>query len=274
MSYQLLINNSPILSGSIVTGAVIIVLLLIILAVIIDAFWRRIRDSETMRYEFITIIAHKFRTPLTSIKWILENMSTNETDPLKKESLSGIKASNEKLIALTGTLVELTDSANEKRSAYVWEKVNFCDFTRSVAETYKDTFHEKNIFFSVKCDDPEVLVTVDRSRMEFVLQTLFENACNYTSPGKNVDAIVERKGHHAVFSVTDHGIGIAKEDMPKVFSKFFRAENARQADTEGLGVGLFLARSIMTRHHGRIAVYSDGIDKGSTFMLTLPRVRK
>ncbi len=274
MNYQLIINDSTVLSGNVWTATIIIVLALVILVVMAGLLLRRIRQGEAMRYEFITMIAHKFRTPLTSIKWLLESMVSSEIDPQKKENLSDLVTSNEKLIALTGTMVELTDLDNQTKSLYSWETIPFCDFVRSVFDQYKNAFHEKNIFISLQCSDPDLLVTIDRSRMEFVLQTLFENSCNYTPTGKNVDVTVVRKGRKAVLSVTDNGIGIDNSDLPKIFSKFFRTENARRADTEGIGVGLFLAKSIVRRHHGHMVVYSAGINQGSTFTLTLPSVRK
>ena len=270
MDYKLIIDDSTILSGNfwIVFGAIFLVIA--ITAGIINILWRRNRSIEIMRYEFITMIAHKFRTPLTSIKWLLENMLTDETDSYKRESLTGMKISNEKLVSLTGTLIELTDQDNKAKADFTWEDVNYYDFVKSITDTYTNSFHEKNIAFSLQCADPDLKVTIDRSRLEFVIQTLLENAHNYTSSGRRVDVILGKDQNRAVLAVSDSGIGIDKVDIPKIFAKFFRTNNARQADTEGIGVGLYLANSIVRRHHGRLTVDSAGIDLGSTFTLILP----
>ncbi len=272
MDYQLIINNAVLVSGSIWVALAIIVAIVVALAIAINFFLRKIHEGETMKYEFITIIAHKFRTPLTTSKWLLENMMVEETDPHIKENFGDMKASNEKLISLTATLIELTNLDNENRSAYSWKNTRLCDFVKAVADTHKEMFHEKNIFFSQQCSDPDVEVSIDQPRMEFVLQTLFENACTYTPTGRNVDVVIAAEGRKAVIAVTDHGIGIERYDLPKIFSKFFRAENAKNIDTEGFGVGLYLAQSIVRRHKGKIRAYSAGIDQGSTFTITLPRV--
>lgn len=273
MTYQLTVNGASILSGDLWAAAAIIIAILVLLSAAAAYFWRTVRETETMKYEFITIIAHKFRTPLTTSKWLLENMAVEETDPHIKENFGDLKDSNEKLIALTGTLIELTNLDNENRASYAWEKVPLCEFAKSVADAHKDMFHEKNIFVSVQCADPRVLVSLDRPRMEFVLQTLLENACTYSPTGRNVEVVVAHEGGSAVVAVTDHGIGVSRGDLPKLFRKFYRTDNAKSVDTEGFGVGLFLAQSIARRHGGKIRAYSAGVDQGSTFTLTLPRAR-
>lgn len=226
-------------------------------------------EGEKFKYDFITIIAHKFRTPLTQIKWILDDMR-DDPDPHRRENFVRIRSSNEKLINLTGTLIELTNLNRERKELYSFETVPICDFVKTVADAHKDYFHEKNIFLSINCSDPDTKVSIDRRRMEFVLQTLLENARIYTPPGRNVDVAVGKIAGRAVVVVSDHGIGIDSSDLPKVFTKFYRADNARKTDTEGFGVGLFLAQTIVREHHGRITADSAGADQGSTFTITLP----
>jgi signal transduction histidine kinase len=255
-----------------------VIILIIILAAIITALsryiWKKLHRNEALKYEFITIIAHKFRTPLTTAKWSLGELVTGETDPFKKKSLEEIQQSNEKLIKLTGTLIELTDSDDVTASSYNFEHVGLSEFVRSIAAPFKDIFHEKNIFFSVLCPDTDVYANIDRSRIEFVLQSLLENADAYSTPGGNVDIKISQLGRLASISVTDNGIGIDRADFPNLFTKFFRAKNAQLVDTEGFGVSLYLAKTIMRRHKGSIEVSSPGTGKGATFTLTLPAVNQ
>ena len=253
-------------------------ILIIIIAAIIIALsryiWNKLHRNEALKYEFITIIAHKFRTPLTTIKWSMDELISSEQDPYKRKSFEDIRQSNEKLIKLTGTLIELTDSDDASVSSYSFEDVGLNEFVRSIAAPFKDIFHEKNIFFSVLCPEVDVVAKLDRSRIEFVLQSLLENANTYSSPGGNVDVRVAQIGREAQISVTDNGIGIDRADFPNLFSKFFRAKNAQLADTEGFGVSLYLARTIMRRHKGAIDVASAGLGKGATFSVRLPAMNK
>lgn len=243
---------------------------LIILGLLIHFIIKKFSTNETLKYEFITIVAHKFRTPLTHVKWSADALLEKEQDPYKRQSIEDIQQSNEKLIKLTNTLIELTDSDNDSTSTYAFEKVLLCEFVKTIGDEFKDAFHEKNIFFSIQCPKDDFFVKIDRQRMEFVLQALLENALIYTSTGKNVEVYIAKSGHKANISITDHGIGIDEKDIPNIFGKFFRAENARMADTEGFGVGLYLAQAVTNRHKGAIKAYSGGIGTGSTFTITLP----
>ena len=266
LPFSIVIHNT-------VSAALFVLSMALFAIVVIWTISRKLRTNEHLKYEFITIIAHKFRTPLTHVKWSADELVKNETDMYKRQSLQDIQQSNEKLIKLTGTLIELTDTDSSATAAYALKRISINAFTHTIGETYKDTFHEKNIFFSVHTPPQELYVKVDEERMEFVLQTLFENALNYSSPGQNVEVTVERHGHKVVISVTDHGIGIAQKDLPLVFTKFFRAENARAVDTEGFGVGLYLARTVARRHKGMVTIQSPGIGNGATATLVLPLVK-
>lgn len=249
---------------------VVPLLLISAIAIVTIGFlWRKLMKNELLRYEFITIMAHKFRTPLTHIKWTSETLLSGETDPYKQENLKDMQTSNQKLIDLTGTLIELID-ADSSKTLYSLEETDLCEFVRTVGNTVKGPFHRKNIFFSVHCDEKPVPVRIDHSRMEFVLQTLLENAYDYSQPGTNVDITVSTRKGKAVVSVVDHGIGIDPGDIGLIFTKFFRAKNAQAADTEGVGAGLFLSKSVVKRHGGKIEVYSEGLNRGTTFTIVLP----
>jgi signal transduction histidine kinase len=218
-------------------------------------------------------VAHKFRTPLTYVKWVCDTLIPDETDSFKKKSLEDIKRSNQKIIDLTSTLIEIADSESSGGVTYVYEKLPLGELVRDISNKFKDTMHEKNLFFSFDCKNEKAKVRVDKSRFEFVLSTLLENACTYTPPGKNIDISVTSTLFKNYIKVEDSGIGISKQDLPHVFSKFFRGKNARLNDTEGFGVGLYLANSIIKKFHGKMSVESPGEGLGSRFTIRLPRVR-
>ncbi|MEK7464034.1 MAG: HAMP domain-containing sensor histidine kinase [Patescibacteria group bacterium] len=270
MNFEIIINDSYSIFANLLSIVLFAALLLFILLFITRMIWRKFRKYETLKYEFVTIIAHKFRTPLTQMKWIAETILEKEQDPYKVESLKSLNQSNQGLISLTGTLIELTDSAHTSLAAYNLEKIDVCKLAGSVLETLKKEFHEKNLFFGIQCSDAEIFAKADRTRLEFVIQTLLENSIRYSPTGRNVEVEVVRNRRKVQIKVIDHGIGIDPADMQSMFTKFFRAQNARSMDTEGFGVGLYLAQSIVKRHKGKIGVYSAGLGQGSTFTVTLP----
>jgi len=105
-------------------------------------------------------------------------------------------------------------------------------------------------------------------------KSISANSYTTTATHSNVEIIVSRAGRKALVSVTDHGIGMDRLDTKRLFTKFFRAKNARAMDTEGFGVSLYLAQSVMQHHHGKIEVFSEGLNKGSTFIISLPIATK
>lgn len=234
--------------------------------------WNKLRENDLLRYEFITIIAHKFRTPLTQIKWSVEELSKIETDAIKVTNLQNIDDSNKKLIDLTGALIDLSNSENTFGSKVSFEECSLCDLLKNVADYYKNVFSKKKIIFSLQCPIFDVRSNVDVERFKFVIQTLLENAFAYTPNGGNVSLNLESSSNKAYILVSDNGIGINKNNISHIFNRFYRTENAMITDTEGFGVGLFLARSIAKRHGGDIKVYSDGEGKGSTFKFILPKI--
>jgi len=272
-TFQILIDNKTVVETTTLNAfAVITIAILAILAIIIF-IWKKLQEDARLKYEFITIVAHKFRTPLTYVKWVCDDMIPSETDQFKKKNLADIKRSNQQLIDLTGTLIEIADSENSKSSSYSNQKIPLCSTFKEVADKVKGAFHEKNIFLGIHCDDESISIKADTTRLEFVFATLLENACIYTPPGKNVDVTISANHSHAYIAIQDGGIGISKEDLPYIFTKFFRGKNARANDTEGFGVGLYLASSIVKHFKGKIKAESTGENKGARFTVILPRVK-
>lgn len=251
---------------------VVFALAVLVLIVILEIV-QHVRNSEKMKYEFITIIAHKFQTPLSQIKWIAENIKSEETSPYTKENIGELQKANENLINLTGTLIEMTDSDNTAKSAYNFERIDLCDLLRKTADSMKNIYKEKNIAFSVSCAQNDIAVSADKTRLEFVIQTILNNAFNYTPTGKSISASIDIDAKKAVLSVRDDGIGIAKDDMSRIGKKFFRGHNSSQMDTEGFGVSLYLADTIIRRHKGIISISSGGVGMGTIATITLPRAK-
>ena len=233
----------------------------------------RIQKNADIKNEFITIISHKFRTPLTSVRWNIEDLISKEQDPEKKKMFEDMRSSNQILISLTNTLIELTRTDKEAKDPSHTENVAVFDFVQGVVAPLQVSFAEKKISFSIICpeDNKKLQVRVDKSRLEFVLNALLKNAITYTPNEGKVELDIIKMGRNVEISVTDTGIGIEKEQIGDIFSEFHRAPNAVSFNTEGLGADLFLVRSIIGRLNGTIRAFSEGKDKGSKFTVSLPR---
>lgn len=248
--------------------------LYLISALIISALgyfiWLKLRESDLLKYEFVTTATHKFRTPLTRIKWATDNLEKTQTPEERLNQLEYIKSANAKLVELTNLLVNVSE-ADSSGYEYHLERN---DISTVIEKTLNDLSNQ----FSVKHQqltkniEPGLYILGDASRIGFIVQTLVENAIHYTGEGGTITVSVSKKDLNVVCSVKDSGIGIPKEELPHLFSKFYRGSRARLADTEGMGIGLYIAKGIITRHKGKMWAESDGADKGSTFSFSLPVV--
>ncbi|MEY2664364.1 MAG: hypothetical protein RIT04_172 [Candidatus Parcubacteria bacterium] len=263
------------LIGNLVPGfpVLLVPIALSLIGVIVGvSFWNKLRMGDHLKYEFVTIVAHKFRTPLTHIKWTTETLIANETNKSKKEDLEAMKISSEKLISLTGTLVNLARADASNDSLYEFKRHQLAPILSGAVEAFKTNYEQKEIALRLNLPDEEVLINADDERIRFVVQTFLENALRYTQKGGSVVVSTIVSPRSVKVLVSDTGIGINRSDIKLVFSKFYRTHNAKSKDSEGFGVGLFLASSVVKRHGGKVEVVSDGEGKGSVFSFTLPRI--
>jgi len=236
--------------------------------------WERMRDIETLKYEFITVVTHKFRTPLTRIKWAAEMLKHHaHKDEDEELALSEIENANEHLVELTDILISLR-ATNDVGYLYELAPFDICVAVEKAAKNMRRHIEDKGIRFSLICPSQRVFVNIDARRIFFAFQIVIENALMYTPKGGRVGDKISSDGRYGVIEVRDTGIGIASEDMSRLFYKFWRSKEAKVADTEGMGIGLFMAREIIDRHGGDITATSAGIGKGATFTIRLPLASK
>ncbi|MFA6432480.1 MAG: HAMP domain-containing sensor histidine kinase [Candidatus Paceibacterota bacterium] len=231
--------------------------------------WHKIREGELMKYEFMTTVTHKFRTPLTHIKWATENLRKSETADDWNEQIGYVEGANAKLVELT----DLLANASETDTDLYQYRLNRHDLSSFVNEIIMSSVAHAS-FKNIKIDNRVPVGTYalfDVARLKFVLQTLIENGINYTKEGGSITITVADRGKQVMCSIKDTGIGIPKNELSLMFTKLYRGKVARLADTEGMGIGLFISRGIITRHHGKMWVESEGENKGSTFSFSLPK---
>jgi signal transduction histidine kinase len=234
--------------------------------------WKKAQESDLLKYEFMNVVTHKFRTPLTSIKWISEDLKTTLPDKYRDE-VHGIQIANEKLVELTGLLSNL--SVNDDKSyQYAFTQV---DLGLALNKTVEERL-QKAASKSINIDytaQPPIFILGDDQKLKFVFQTLLDNALSYTPTGGKITVkVMEAKrflsAPRIVVRISDTGIGIPHDEIKYIFTKFYRAKNGKKADTEGMGIGLYLSRNIVEKHKGKINVESIGEGKGTTFTVVLP----
>lgn len=246
----------PLLSGLVVVGVGV-------------AVWRQIRNADILKYEFINNISHKFRTPLTRIRWLSEELRNSQDQLEKNQTIEQIQSASMRLFELTNIVID-TARDNSESYLYHFNTQQLKDIFVDILKTHEDQIKRKALTVEIHIPDNLPAIVADRTRIQFALQILFENALIYTPASGRVDVEMKAIEREVITTIKDSGIGIAPEDLSRMFSKFYRADNARRTDTEGMGIGLFMAKNIVEKHHGRLWAESAGEGKGSTFSFALP----
>lgn len=230
-------------------------------------YWLQSVEGDRIKYEFITVATHKLRTPLTQISWKVRELIDASDNQKEIEIAQSIQRSTNRLIELTNILFETTQ---ESDYTYNREEIGLVGLTNEVFKKLSSVIEHKNIQTSIHVDG-EVRVFADQRRIHAVIEVLLENAITYTPNGGFVQVIAYDKGGIVSYSVRDSGIGVVPEEKKRIFSRFYRTDAAKRVDTEGVGLGLAMAKSIIQKHGGKIGVESQGEDKGSIFWFTLPK---
>jgi len=244
-----------------------------LIAVVVGVIvWKKIKEVDELKYQFVDVVTHKFRTPLTHIKWSLENLRVATSPEDRADAMTNINDAHTRLFQLTDMLIGLSSSENSQ-FLYTYERESIRKVIDETADAISDRLREKRVTLEVKLPDDIPDVHIDHRRIQFAVQMVMENAVTYSQEGGTVIIAAEYNKEFITLSVHDFGIGITKEDMARIFAKFFRSDTAMLSHTEGLGIGLHISRDILRRHGGDLKAASEGPGKGSTFSLKIPVAR-
>ncbi len=239
----------------------------------------RLRNLDQLKTEFLSIATHQLRTPLTAIKGytslILEGAYGKAPNEMQKILDNIFKSSS--LMAET-----ITDFMNVSRIELGHIEYNKSDFECSqlineVVSELQPRAKEAGLALNMKheCgDNQSPILNGDYGKVKYIFSNLVENAIKYTPHGSvTVSGKINLDRHTVLVTIQDTGIGISKDEIDDLFSKFKRARNAHNINIQGTGLGLFVAREMVKAHGGNIWVESDGEGKGSRFLVELPYVR-
>ena len=231
-----------------------------------------IHESEISRLksDFVSNVSHELKTPLALIRMFGETLDSgmvkDEKDRLKFYSI--IRKESERLTHLINNVLDFSRmDAGVKE--YNFLEADLVETVRSSLEAYKYQISESGFKIESELPGEPVILKIDRDAISQVLLNLLNNAVKYSDEEKYIMVKVWKDSDSAMFSVTDHGVGISKEEMKKIFDKFYRVSTTGTKETRGSGLGLTLAKRIVEAHGGRIDVESE-VGKGSKFTVNIP----
>jgi PAS domain S-box-containing protein len=228
-------------------------------------------DAVRDREAFMAVVAHELKAPLAGIIGYgqLHQRRVQAGDTLKSRDLRGLRTIVDSARQLTTMVDLLQDTMRIEAGTLHINRApcNLCALARDVTETLRATL--KHSALHVHCTEDPLIVEGDLLRLQQVLQNLLQNAIKYSPSGGEIIVQVERVNSQARLSVRDHGIGIPESARERIFERFYRAGNADQEQTGGMGIGLYVVKQIVTLHGGRVEVQSQA-GAGSTFTVWLP----
>ncbi|PKQ30252.1 MAG: sensor histidine kinase [Actinobacteria bacterium HGW-Actinobacteria-10] len=225
-----------------------------------------IEADREMERRLTADVAHELRTPLQAIQATVEAMQDG-VYPADAEHLQVVRDETVRLSRLTSGILELT-RLERGSVALKLERLDVAGPVRAAVDSHRVLFEAAGLELTEALSEG-LVVDADRDRLTQAIGNLLSNAARYTPAGGSVAVSVGRIGERAVIEVADTGIGIAREDLDRVFSRFWRADDARDRATGGLGIGLAVVREIVERHGGIVyAALRDG--GGSRFVVELP----
>lgn len=232
-----------------------------------------LRKQNSVKSDLISISAHQLRTSLSALKWILKMFLDRDLGAITSEQESFIKKayiSNERMIALVNDMLTLTHT-EETALQFKFEEIDLVKLTEEITFEFSGESSKKRIeLIFLKPDEELPKISCDKEMIRVVFQNLIENAMKYSNEGDKVILSAKEKEGMVEISVRDTGIGIDDKTKEKIFEKFYRADNAKEKDPVGSGLGLFTTKTIVEHHKGKIWFESNGGGSGTTFYFSLP----
>ena len=236
----------------------------------IESMLEELKNSEKLRREFVANVSHELRTPLTSIRTYAETLydSPELSEETESDFLHVIVNESDRMTKIVRDLLELSrfDAGNTE---LVIEEFSIEQALRNVCVAVALEASRRGQDFKLEIEEKLPVIFGDKARIEQVLMNIVINALNYTPDEGKVNVFANSTGEGISITISDTGIGIPKEDLPRVFDRFYRVDKARSRESGGTGLGLPIAKEIVTMHGGDIQISSTP-GEGTTVTITLP----
>ncbi|MFO7681450.1 MAG: ATP-binding protein [Chloroflexota bacterium] len=228
-------------------------------------------EADNLKDAFITSISHELRTPLTVIKVyadLLQKSGNGQLTDRQIQFLRNIERSSQQLENHISQLINISEI--QAGTIHInLQPQDFVGLVQQAITNWQHRIESKGLHLNVHLPAEPLLVLADTVQLGWAVESLLSNAHNYTMSGGQITVTVDNYNENARLQVQDTGIGIAAVDQGQLFNQFFRAQNSVNFEIRGVGLGLFIARSVVETHHGHVEVISE-LGRGSTFTVELP----
>lgn len=229
------------------------------------------KEIDKAKTEFVSLASHQLRTPLTAINWYVEMLMTGDAGKINKEQknyLGEVYKGSKRMVDLVNALLNVS-RIDLGTFAIDPEPTDFSKVSKDVLSELKPSIIKKKMKIKEVYDEKLPLINADPKLVRIIFQNLLSNAVKYTPEKGEVSVEIKKDKEDVSIKIADNGYGIPKSQQSRIFEKLFRADNARQKETDGTGLGLYVLKSIIEKNDGKI--WFDSVEnKGTTFYVKMP----
>ena len=221
----------------------------------------------------VTTIVHDLKTPITSIMGFIELLQKDDHDEEKRQSFYDIIATeSSRLLKMVNDVLYVSRTSEQKLKDNKTENNESCNIGMQIHKYVKELAplaEKRNINVDINMNESNIYVSIPESKVARILTNIIENAIKYNRESGKVFIDVSEEGNSVVIRIKDTGLGIASEEIDKIFDKFYRSSTSKKMNIDGTGLGLAIAKDIVESYGGEIKVESE-LGKCTEFMISLP----
>jgi K+-sensing histidine kinase KdpD len=234
--------------------------------------YEALAQADRAKSDFVRMVTHEFRSPLSAVQSMLRLLELGVVGPLTEKQQDLVERSQRRISVLLSMVGDLLELAAGRMEMLRGERrtVNLSDIIAKITELMQTRAEEKGIAYTLEMAEEPLVLAGFEDGLERVIMNLVSNAVKYTPEGGSVEVKAWGEVEQIRLAVSDTGIGIPEEAMPRIFTEFYRAKNAKAMEVEGTGLGLVIAKDVIEQHGGQISVESM-VGKGTMVNVTLPR---
>jgi signal transduction histidine kinase len=223
-----------------------------------------------MKSDFVSTISHEFKSPLSSIRQLAEMLQSGRvpSEDRRQEYYDVLVEQSERLTLLIDNILDFA-KIEEGRKKFDFQLLDIGSLLQQIVSVIQDQVRHKDFVIQLEIEKPIPVIQADKESVSQAITNLIDNAVKYSGEARNivVRALAEEK--YLIITVKDFGIGIKKEEIDKIFERFYRGGDELTRTVKGSGLGLTLVKQIVEAHHGNVSVESE-VGKGSTFTVRIP----